>query len=302
MEAYGMSGARVHNGRANPATVVWPARRSSNERARGLALPLTGFVGLSLLLLALGLVPAALGSGLTGAVAPLQITSFVAGPSTFVISNPTWLNVTAVGGVAPYTYNYTGLPIGCASANTSSLYCVARAVETDTVTVNVSDPAGDHAAATVHFTVTNGYKGPPVIQSIVITPNPGAVGQVSTIQVNAVSVSNSTLTFFYFDLPPGCASFNQTPLQCLPSAPGSFSIGVQVTDAFGQPVITHVAMTVTGTANPGPTGSKAPLPAYVLYGVPVVVIVLALVVGVVLFRRPRRPQGEIPSFAPPPQS
>jgi hypothetical protein len=234
-------------------------------------------------------------------VTPLQITDFAASPASLVISNPTWFNVTVAGGVPPYSYNYTGMPPGCASYDRSSIYCLAREVDQFSVTVTVNDSNGSSVSNTTQFRVTSGYEGPPVIESVVISPNPIPVGKVTEIQVNAVSVSNSTLTFFYFDLPAGCSSFNATPLECLPSEPGSYYIGVEVTDAFGRPVLAHQFLNVTGAAAEGHSNTPAPLPNYALYGVPVAVIILAVLVGLFLFRRPRRPRAPPTAYVPPPQ-
>ena len=233
------------------------------------------------------------------APAPLTITSFVASPSTFVISAPTWFNVTVAGGVPPYSYYYSGLPPGCLSVDNDSDPCVPREVHSFTVEVTVNDSNGSHVSSTVEITVTSGYRGPPVIESVVITPDPVALGQVATITINAVSVSNSTLGYFYFDLPPGCYSFNQTPLQCLPHAPGSYRIGLQVVDGFGEPVQAHAYLNVTGSS---PTASDHPgaLPTFLLYGVPVVVVALALLVAAVLFGRRGR-QGPPKAYIVPPK-
>jgi len=298
MEVSVISGTQKDIVPANRETVGRPRRNEIVTAARR-SRPFVGRIAIGMLVvLVLTSFPTIVGAPLgpsprgplSGASSgsPLEITGFTASPAEIPPLNSTYLNVTVAGGAPPYTYAYAGLPIGCHSANVSSLLCLPGSVGTSYVTVTVTDANGSTASSTTHFTVTTGYAGPPVIHSIDITPDPVAVGQVAEIQVNAVSVSHSVLTFFYFDLPPGCASFNQTPLQCLPSQPGSYQIGIEVSDPFGQPVIAHAYVNVTGTAASGPTNAAAPLPNLVLYGVPVVVLLLAVLVGVVLFRRPRR--------------
>lgn len=294
-----ISGARAHNAGHVSSVVDRVAHRGLTDAGPRGAAPSAG-VALALLLLVSVVVPFATGTAPATALtptAPLAISQFVASPSNFVISNQTWLNVTVTGGTPPYTYSYAGLPASCHSANVSSLDCLPNEVSTFNVTVNVHDTNGSTASSWVVFTVTSGYKGPPVISSVVITPNPVALGHVTQIQVNAVSVSGSTLTFFYFDLPPGCYSFNQTPLQCLPSVPGTYEIGIQVTDAFGQPVQYHTSLTVTGSL---PTkSSTSPVSNYALYGVPVAVVVVALVIGIFLLGRRRRREPPKPFVEPP---
>jgi DNA-binding beta-propeller fold protein YncE len=79
----------------------------------------------------------------------------VSAGSPFTISvnaNETFANGTAVvpaGGYGSLTYNYTGLPPGCASKDASSITCTPTAVGTYRITVSVHDQVGDHNAHTV---------------------------------------------------------------------------------------------------------------------------------------------------------
>ncbi|MCI4317604.1 MAG: hypothetical protein L3J96_03620, partial [Thermoplasmata archaeon] len=72
----------------------------------------------------------------------LRVT-LTADPSSFGLGATTVLKSTVSGGTAPYTFVYTILPAGCASANSSTLSCTPTASGTVNVTVTVTDPAGD---------------------------------------------------------------------------------------------------------------------------------------------------------------
>ena len=75
--------------------------------------------------------------------------------SPFTISvntNETFSSGTAVvpaGGIGTLTYNYTGLPPGCFSADASSITCTPTQVGTYHISVSVHDQAGDHQTHTV---------------------------------------------------------------------------------------------------------------------------------------------------------
>jgi len=78
--------------------------------------------------------------------------------------------VTPASGVGPYTYNYTGLPAGCASTDAPSLTCTPTQVGAYAITVTVHDAIGDHRTHTVLVNVVpssasqsgplSGFSGP----------------------------------------------------------------------------------------------------------------------------------------------
>lgn len=91
----------------------------------------------------------------TGRCVGLFISSFVADPSTIILGGTAYLNVSAMEGAAPYTYSYTGLPPGCASANTSVLACTPTRVGTFIVTAVVADMADHQANASLTLKVVS---------------------------------------------------------------------------------------------------------------------------------------------------
>jgi YVTN family beta-propeller protein len=73
-------------------------------------------------------------------------------PSQLTLGASTTLTTSASGGSPPYSYAYSGLPAGCASADTASLICTPSALGTFNVSVTVTDHSGSQATA--HSTVT----------------------------------------------------------------------------------------------------------------------------------------------------
>jgi len=81
------------------------------------------------------------------------ISSFLVAPSTVAQGNATSFSVSAAGGTTPYSFRYTGLPLGCASSNTSLLTCVPRVAGAFTVTVIVTDARSMSANASTDLIV-----------------------------------------------------------------------------------------------------------------------------------------------------
>ncbi|MCI4356297.1 MAG: hypothetical protein L3K18_04020 [Thermoplasmata archaeon] len=98
------------------------------------------------------------------------VLGFAAAPSNGVVgSNLTFL-VSAVGGAPPLTYTYSGLPAGCASADTSTLTCVPSGPGQGRAQVEVSDARGRSASDSAPYTIaepapaaaSSGTTAPPV--------------------------------------------------------------------------------------------------------------------------------------------
>jgi DNA-binding beta-propeller fold protein YncE len=81
-------------------------------------------------------------------VAPSIAATLSPQPAAFDLGNSTTLTVQVTGTpTGPVTFDFTALPTGCASANTSSLACTPTAVGTFPLTVEVRDSAGHFAEA-----------------------------------------------------------------------------------------------------------------------------------------------------------
>ncbi|HEY6238236.1 MAG TPA: hypothetical protein VIZ68_03515, partial [Thermoplasmata archaeon] len=82
-----------------------------------------------------------------------SVSQFLATPSTVIVNEPTNLFVSVVGGRAPLSYSYDGLPTGCPNANRVPLGCTPTEVGNFSVTVTVTDAAGRTSVATTALTV-----------------------------------------------------------------------------------------------------------------------------------------------------
>lgn len=217
----------------------------------------------------------------------LVVSTFLADPARVVKGNVTYLNVSVSGGAPPYSFEYSGLPYPCLSKNLSSIACRPAEVRAFSVTVVVTDANGSSVQASTPLDVVSGYSGPPTVTSFYARPSSVEVGQVAYLWTNATTSSEPSflLSISYYGLPPGCASFNQSPLECLPTASGNFTIVVRVTDGFGQFTQTTSHLTVTGGPSPG--GARTTSVPWLPLGVVALVVVAAVVVAA-LWRRPRR--------------
>jgi len=92
------------------------------------------------------------GSNFTTSAGPL-ILSFAIQPNDSRPGEPSYLNVSSIGGVGPITFTFTGLPPGCLSSNTSSLRCVPAHAGAFSVTAYVNDSAGHSTNASASLFV-----------------------------------------------------------------------------------------------------------------------------------------------------
>ena len=98
-------------------------------------------------------------------ISPPTISSFTATPSPTSVGQTTNLTVIASGGSGTLSYTYTGLPLGCTSANTASLTCKPNTAGSYTMRVYVNDTAGKSANASTSLVVT------PALASVAVSPS-----------------------------------------------------------------------------------------------------------------------------------
>ncbi len=160
---------------------------------------------------------------------PTPISALLsADPARVPEGEPTYLETTAYGGEGPLTYSYSSLPEGCASANESVLPCTPEVVGTFVVGVNVTDPAGERATSVARLVVTF----PSLAVSVAAVPPTIRLGQTTLVETEVSGGTGSgSYAFAYSTLPPGCSPANVTSLPCLPTASGTYFVGVNVTDA-----------------------------------------------------------------------
>ncbi|MFI5414640.1 MAG: hypothetical protein ACHQ16_03120, partial [Candidatus Lutacidiplasmatales archaeon] len=88
------------------------------------------------------------------AVPPGLTVSLVIAPSSVAVGSSSTISTTASGGVSPYSYSYSGLPPGCASANAATIDCTPTAAGTFEVLVSVTDHDGNIVGAGEPLKVT----------------------------------------------------------------------------------------------------------------------------------------------------
>jgi hypothetical protein len=94
-------------------------------------------------------------AAITVSVRPaLAIEEFVASPSPVAPGGELNLTVLVGGGTAPYSFQYAGLPLGCASRDAESFDCQPNATGSFVVSVTVTDTVGASSVKNVGVLVT----------------------------------------------------------------------------------------------------------------------------------------------------
>ncbi|MCI4366319.1 MAG: hypothetical protein L3K08_01060 [Thermoplasmata archaeon] len=157
------------------------------------------------------------------------VTQFVAEPPVIDLGQSTVLNLSVANGTGPFTYQYSGLPNGCASANTSALTCTPKRTGPWSVFGEATDAFGYSTNSTAALTVNAklaifdfGLSSGGVID----------VGKSVELWLNATS-GTAPYSYFYYGLPTGCVSSNASSVLCTPAGPGNSTITGNVTDGVG---------------------------------------------------------------------
>jgi prepilin-type N-terminal cleavage/methylation domain-containing protein len=135
--------------------------------------------------------------------------------------------VTATGGVTPFTWSVTGLPAGLTMSAAGVITGTPTATGTSTATVTVVDSLGGTDSQPYTFTINP----PPVINESSIPGGENAVPYSTTLTANSGTLQ---YTWAASGLPTGL-SMNATSgvLSGTPTVAGSFDITFTVTDAAG---------------------------------------------------------------------
>ncbi len=173
----------------------------------------------------------------------LMLNSFYANPNPMDLGGTTTFSVSASGGAPAYTYAYTGLPPGCASANAPSLACTPTSVGNFLVRVWVNDTAGNSVQGILDLGVSTG----PAVTSFTATPAAVDVTVPTTLYA-AVAGGAVPISFVYTGLPRSCSSTNAPSIVCTPSLPGTYPVTVNATDSFGK----YATATLTLIVSPLP--------------------------------------------------
>ncbi|HTT26304.1 MAG TPA: hypothetical protein VMH90_05015 [Thermoplasmata archaeon] len=157
------------------------------------------------------------------------VTSFVAAPSVLDLGQSTVLNLTLANGTGPFTYQYSGLPYGCASTNASVLSCVPKRTGLSTVFGEATDAFGFSTNSTVGVDVNPTLS---VVSSGISSGGVIDLGNSVEFWLNATS-GTAPYSYFFYGLPTGCISANASTMRCTPGATGNSTITGNVTDAVG---------------------------------------------------------------------
>jgi GH25 family lysozyme M1 (1,4-beta-N-acetylmuramidase) len=197
--------------------------------------------------------------GLSASGGPISVTvnpssgptvnTFTADPPTITLGGTTYLNVSVTGGTGVYTFNYSGLPSGCLTSNTSSLPCTPSAAGTfASIAVNVVDTRGSRASGGPISVTVNSVSGP-TIASFTATPSTITLGATSALQASATG-GVTPYTYSYTGLPTGCQSANASSLSCTPTVTGSFTVTLNVTDSARRSAVASLVLTVNTVGGP----------------------------------------------------
>lgn len=181
------------------------------------------------------------------------IQSFTASPGTITIGQSTQLTVSATGGSPPYTYTYSNLPAGCVEEDVDSFSCTPSESGSFQVYVEVQDLYG-LAAGNSTSLVISPSSGALTVSSFTASPNSLTVGQSTGLSVTP-SGGVSPYYYSYTGLPPGtCLQTTTASPTCTPSAAGTFTIEVWLSDSLGDLAQGTLLLTVTpASATNAPT-------------------------------------------------
>ncbi|MCI4360611.1 MAG: PKD domain-containing protein, partial [Thermoplasmata archaeon] len=91
-----------------------------------------------------------------------------------------------------------------------------------------------------------------------LSHQPRGLGDPTAFQVHATG-GTGAYSYAYAGLPQGCASANVPVLGCNATAPGNFTVSVQVSDSHGHSVVLSLNLTVPGQIYVPPVGLSAAL-------------------------------------------
>jgi YVTN family beta-propeller protein len=207
-------------------------------------------------------------------VDPVLTASVTVSKATLWLGNSVFISGAAGGGLAPYTYNFAGLPPGCVQQGTDTIGCLPTESGNYTIQFSVQDANDWGVSATQPLSI--------IFDFTVVAPSSDAAGQMFTIQVDSAP-GFGALTYDYSNLPSGCISMDTPTLNCTPTATGTYSITVSVHDQAGD----HNAHSVVVQVVPAPKGTSGflGLPGNEGYLLIAVIALAAVVVAIVIYGR-----------------
>ena len=188
----------------------------------------------------------------TIAPAPLTVTTSSLPDGVLQTSYAAILN--ASGGTQPYSWSFTGLPGGVTGSSAGALSGTVTASGTFSVTATVTDAKGLTASKTYSLTIS--------IAPLAITGalSPAVVGTAVSGSVSATG-GVQPYQFSATGLPAGVSMGSDGTLSGAPTAPGTASVTVTVTDSKGTTASKVLSMVVTLPTSPSMSFSGLPTTA-----------------------------------------
>lgn len=159
-------------------------------------------------------------------------------PDSLDLGQSTTLEAAPTGGAGSYTYAWSGLPVGCSTANSPILSCSPTAVEGGPFSIRVTVTDSNGYSAVSAATVLTVYSDPGVTfcsGPCLSEQNSVDVGQ-TLLFTAATSGGTGSFSYVWSGLPKGCTTANDPTLSCTPTAPdigALVSVVVTVTDTNG---------------------------------------------------------------------
>ena len=161
-------------------------------------------------------------------------------PASVDLGQTVVFSTSALGGSGGYSYSWTGLPPGCASANSASISCPVTSFGTYDISVAATDSNG----LLVYSAPLTFVPSPdPVVVGFSASPSIFDLSGSVTFDVSGAGGSGH-LSFAYSGLPPGCQTANSTTITCTPTSAGTYTVTVIVTDSDGFTVSSSRLVTV----------------------------------------------------------
>ena len=161
----------------------------------------------------------------------LGSAGLVALPATTDLGGTFHLTASFVGGIAPFTFSWFGLPGGCASANQTTLYCTPDLSGSWSTLVQIADASGTVITSpSVSITVD----APLIADPPALSDSVREAGQ-SVVFTEISSGGSGSVAYNWSGLPSGCSSENLSSFSCqlVNASIGSWSVAVNLRDSAG---------------------------------------------------------------------
>lgn len=209
-----------------------------------------------------------------------SISSMVASPNPVNVNSSVTVTSVVTGGTSPYTYSYSGLPIGCSSVNAEPLTCTPSTPGNYTIVLTVTDSKGKQASDHVVLVVLGSIQ--PL--SVTISSNTTSFQAGSSVLLTAsVKGGDGPYTYAWaingsvVSGAPDSATWTDTI-----NHSGTYTFSVTVTDGQKKQAESQNLM-ITVTPPVSQNSSPFAFPWWIL-----LLVIVAVVVGMLLYMDNRR--------------